>query len=160
MTGRLRTEELRTEELRTEDLRTEDGSSLILTIFYGAFALALILLVVAATSLSLERKRLFNLADGAALAGAEAFDLSAVQVTADGVTVTVQGADVRAAALEHLEAVPHGSLEEVRLEHAGTPDGASAQVTLSAWWRPPVLTVFVPDGIRLAVTSTARSVFR
>ncbi|PPL18994.1 hypothetical protein GY24_08515 [Microterricola pindariensis] len=78
----------------------------------------------------------------------------------DGLTVTVRDADVRAAALEHLGAVPHGSLEDLRLEHAGTPDGASAVVTLSAWWRPPVLTVFVPAGIRLEASSTARSVFR
>ncbi|WP_233279323.1 pilus assembly protein TadG-related protein, partial [Microterricola pindariensis] len=56
-------------------LRGEEGSSLVLTVFYGAFALALILIVVAATSLSLERKRLLSVADGAALAGAEAFEL-------------------------------------------------------------------------------------
>ncbi|WP_082716741.1 pilus assembly protein TadG-related protein [Microterricola viridarii] len=144
----------------TGRLRGEDGSSLILTIFYGAFALVLILLVVAATSLSLERKRLLSVADGAALAGAEAFELSAVHLTPGGLTVAVSDVDVRAAALEHLAAVPHGSLEDLRVEHAGSPDGASALVTLSAWWRPPVLTVFVPEGIRLEVSSTARSMFR
>jgi hypothetical protein len=56
--------------------------------------------------------------------------------------------------------VPPGTLEELVVESAGTPDGVSAEVTLSAWWRPPMLTMFVPDGIRIEVTATARSVLR
>ncbi|TFD29087.1 hypothetical protein E3T49_11095 [Cryobacterium cryoconiti] len=62
----------------------DDGSTLILTIFYGFLAMVLILIVVAATSLYLERKRLLTLADGAALAGAEAFNLGEVTVAGDG----------------------------------------------------------------------------
>jgi hypothetical protein len=141
-------------------LRDESGSSLILTIFYGAFALLLILLVGAATSLSLDRKRLFGIADGAALAGAEAFELSAVSTAGEGFTAPLEDAAVRQAVLEHLAVVPPGTLEEFVVESAGTPDGVSAEVTLSAWWRPPMLTMFVPDGIRIEVTATARSVLR
>lgn len=147
-------------ELRRADPRGEEGSSLVLTIFYGAFALVLILLVVAATSLSLERKRLFSIADGAALAGAEAFELGAVSVGPEGVSAALNSADVQRAAIDHIGAVPHGDLEGLVLERAAAPDGQSAEVTVSAWWRPPVLTLFVPEGLRLQVTSTARSVFR
>lgn len=141
-------------------LSDERGSSLVLTIFYGAFALLLILLVVAATSLSLDRKRLFGIADGAALAGAEAFELSAVSTAGEGFTAELKDSAVQRAVLEHLALVPTGSLDELVVESAGTPDGISAEVTLSAWWRPPVLTMFVPAGIRIEVTATARSVLR
>ena len=53
----------------------DTGSTLPLVIFYGFLALALVLIVAAASSLYLERKRLFTLADDAALVGAESFDL-------------------------------------------------------------------------------------
>jgi hypothetical protein len=32
-------------------------------------------------------------------------------------------------------------------------------VSLSAWWRPPVLSLLVPEGMRIDVTAVARSVF-
>ncbi|MDQ1606126.1 MAG: hypothetical protein QOJ18_493, partial [Microbacteriaceae bacterium] len=38
-------------------------------------------------------------------------------------------------------------------------DGRSATVELSAYWRPPILSLLVPDGIRIDVTGVARSVF-
>lgn len=138
----------------------EEGSSLILTIFYSSFALLLILIVVAATSLSLERKRLFNEADGAALAGADAYNLSVIQGGSDAPAPVLHDADVHVAAQEYLDVVRNSSLEDRVLENASSPDGTSAQVTLSAAWKPPVLTLFVPDGIRLSVTTSARSVFR
>lgn len=142
--------------LRTE----EEGSSLILTIFYSTFSLLLILIVVAATSLALERKRLFTEADGAALAGADAYSLGAIENEADGLVLELVDADVHAAAQEYLSVVSNSSLEDRILEYAGTPDGSSAEVRLSASWRPPVLTLFVPEGLRLSVTASARSVFR
>lgn len=137
----------------------EEGSTLILVIFYGMLALILILVVSAATSLYLERKRLFSLADSAALVGAEAFDLTTVSL-ADGVpSVELSSGDVHAAVEDFLDGHPSGKFEELRLEQAVSVDGKSATVTLSSYWRPPVITAFVPDGIRLDVTSVARSVF-
>lgn len=137
----------------------EEGSTLILTIFYGFLALVLVLLIVAATSLYLERKRLFTLADGAALAGAEAFELEDVRPTASGFRPQIDSADVRAATVAYLEATPGQRFEALQLEQAESTDGLSATITLSSYWRPPVLTVLVPAGIRLEVTATARSVF-
>lgn len=137
----------------------ETGSTLPLAIFFMFLAVVVILGVMGATSLYIERKRLLTLADGAALAGAEAFDLSAVTATDDGLRATLDSGDVGAAAADYLAAAPHGSLDGLRLESAGSPDGRSAEVSLSAWWRPPVLVLVLPDGIRLDVESTARSVF-
>lgn len=142
----------------------EKGSTLILTIFYGFLALLLILVVVAATSLYLERKRLLTLADGAALAGAEAFDLGAMAVTVDGsgaeLRPSLSSAGVRTAVEEFLAATPDGRMEGLRVSGAASVDGQSATVSLSAYWRPPVLAVLLPAGVPLEVTAVARSVFR
>lgn len=137
----------------------DDGSMLPLTIFFGMLALLVVLIVVAATSVYLERKRLLTLADGAALVGAEAFDLDDVRVTAAGYRPTLESTDVAAAVSAYLGTAPTAGLEGLHLERAETVDGRSATVELSAYWRPPVLTLFVPDGLRLEVTSVARSVF-
>jgi hypothetical protein len=47
----------------------------------------------------------------------------------------------------------------LKIERAVTDDGRGATVELSAYWTPPVLSLLVPEGFRIEVTSTARSVF-
>jgi len=140
-------------------LREEDGSILPLIVFYMALSLALVLLVAAASSLYLERKRLFTLADGAALVGAEAFALDDVDLTAGGPRPELTSLGVAGAVRDYLAHAPTGSFESLTLEHAESIDGRSATVSLSAYWRPPVLTMFAPEGIRVEVTAVARSVF-
>ena len=140
--------------------RDEDGSTLILAIFYGMLSLVLILMVTAATSLYLERKRLYSLADAAALVGAEAFELSSVSLDAGDPTLTLRSPQVHAAVTGFVAGNPVGSFDRLVLEDAASRDGKSATVTVSSAWRPPVLTLFVPDGIRLEVTAVARSVFQ
>ncbi|WP_245884544.1 pilus assembly protein TadG-related protein [Glaciihabitans tibetensis] len=136
----------------------ERGSMLPLTIFFGALSLVLVLLVVAASSLYLERKRLFTLADGAALVGAEAFELDDVALTADGPEIVLRSTAIETEVERYLAANTPGTLDAVELVYAGTGDGATASVELSAFWRPPVVSLLVPSGIRLEVTSTARAV--
>jgi hypothetical protein len=138
----------------------EDGSTLVLAIFYGMLSLSVILMVTATTSLYLERKRLYSLADSAALVGAEAFELTSVSLDAGEPALTLRSPQVRAAVAGFLEDNPVGRFDGLRLEDAASHDGRSATVTVSSAWRPPVLTLFVPDGIRLDVTAVARSVFR
>jgi hypothetical protein len=140
--------------------RGEDGSILPLAIVFGVLALALVLTVVAVTSLYLERERLFTVADGAALAGAESFELSAAGATSDGALPqpALTPDRVRAAVDDYLASAASNGLEELTVESAGTDDGRSARVRLAATWHPPVVSVFVPAGLRLRVTSTARSV--
>ncbi|MCU1425526.1 MAG: hypothetical protein JWM51_1817 [Microbacteriaceae bacterium] len=140
-------------------LRREDGSILPLTAFFGFLSLVLILLVAAATSLYLERKRLFSLADGAALVGAEAFELSAVTNTPEGPRPVLRSTDVAAAVGGYVNGEAASSFESLAVERAVTVDGRSATVQLSAYWRPPVLVLVVPEGIRIEVTAVARSVF-
>lgn len=155
MRGRMRARLARLRRLRDD----ETGSTLVLTIFYSFLALVLIFLVVAATSLYLERKRLFSLADGAALVGAEAFELSDVGVVDGRPSVILESEDVAEAVTRYLARVPDPGFESLALESAHTVDGRSATVTLSAYWRPPVVSLLVPDGIRIEVTALARSIF-
>jgi uncharacterized membrane protein len=140
-------------------VRRDEGSTLPLTILFGMLALLIVLIAVAATSLYLERKRLFTLADGAALVGAEAFELDEVLATSSGYRPVLQNTDVSSAVSAYLESTPTVDLEGLHLERAETVDGRSATVELSAYWRPPVLTLLVPEGLRIEVTAVARSVF-
>lgn len=139
----------------------DTGSTLLLTIFYGFLSLVLILLVVAATSLYLERKRLFTLADGAAVAGAEAFDL-ADAVPVDGVVrPALDSSQVETAVEEYLSAAPGAKrFDDLEVTRAAAADGRSATVSLASYWRPPLLTLLVPPGVRIEVTAVGRSVFR
>ncbi len=129
---------------------------MILTIFYGCLCVALALVIVAATSLYLERKKLFTLADGAALVGAESFPLAGVRLDDGNPRLTLHPETVRRAAAEYLRAVQPAFGAE--LVEATTSDGVTATVTLASFWRPPAVSMFVPDGVRVEVTAVARSV--
>ena len=131
----------------------EDGSILPLTIGYAIIALVLVLVCADATSLYLAHKRLDALADAAALAGADGFALSA---DAQGAHARLVGDEVRAQALGLIDEVGGTAV----LVQAGTPDGASARVRVRDQWHPPVLTLFVPDGITLQAEATSRTALR
>jgi Putative Flp pilus-assembly TadE/G-like len=139
--------------------RDEEGSTLPLIIFFTALSLALILLVVAATSLYLERKRLYTLADGASLVGAEAFDIDTATSAGQGPIPPLKSKDVASAVISYLRDNPSDEFTSLHVDRAVSTDGRSATVELSCYWRPPVLSLLVPKGFRIQVTSIARSVF-
>jgi hypothetical protein len=141
------------------DLRRDEGSTLPLILVYAMLSLTLILLVVAATSLYLERKRLFTLADGSSLVGAEAFSLDDAMQTPNGVRPKLTSAEVAAAVNSYLADNATDEFTDLRVVRAVSVDGRSATVELSCYWAPPVVTLFVPKGFRIEVTSIARSVF-
>ena len=140
-------------------LRSEEGSTVPLIIFFGAVSLVVVLLVVAASSLYLERKRLFTLADGAALVGAESFDLDSVHKTATGWRPRLFPADVAAAVGSYVGANAGDNFDSLAIDRATTVDSRSATVTLSSYWRPPLVSLLIPEGVRIEVTAVARSVF-
>ena len=139
--------------------RDDDGSILPLTIFCGFLALVLVLLVVAATSLYLERKRLFTLADSAALVGAESFSLSDVAAAGERTRPILRSSDVASAVTAFVSTAPASAFESLAVDSARTDDGRSATVELSAYLRPPLVSLLVPDGFRIEVAAVARSVF-
>ena len=141
------------------DEGTDEGTILILTMFFCALALVVVLVVTAATSLYLERKRLFTMADGAALAGAESFELAEMTLAGDQLRPVLKPDEVRAAVQEYLDAAPHPDMEGLSVAEATSSDGVSATVTLHAYWRPPMVAWVLPEGVPLDVTVVARSVF-
>lgn len=138
--------------------RDERGSTLLLTIFYCFLGLSIVLVVVSATTLYLERKRLFTVADGAALAAAEAWALESVQVDGDRLSIELDDTEVRRAAADYLGQAA-SDLDDVELVRAASDDGRSATVTLRSVWRAPIHTELVPLAVPIEVTVTARSVF-
>ncbi|KRE29575.1 pilus assembly protein TadG-related protein [Agromyces sp. Soil535] len=138
--------------------REEGGSTLLLTIFYCFLGLSIIVVVVSATTLYLERKRLFTVADGAALAAAEAWSLDAVRIDGDRLAIELDAADVRAAAAAYL-ADTASDLDDLELVRAASDDGRTATVTLRSVWHAPLHTDLVPLAVPIEVTVTARSVF-
>ena len=141
---------------RTRAARGDDGSTLILAIFLSALAILVVLVVVAASSLYLERKRLFTIADGAALAGAEAWSLTSVTRDGGALELDLQPTAVRSAVADYL--ADAGSAQ-VELVEATSRDGRSATVTLRAEWQAPISTDLLPLSMPVEVTATARSVF-
>lgn len=138
-------------------LGEEEGSSLILTIGLGILALLLILVVTAATSLLIERKRLFSTADGAALVAAESFSLEQVHDSGSGPAPQLTQSAMEDAVrrwIADTETDDRVSIVDVR-----TVDGETASVTLETRWQPIFITWIAPDGIVIRVTATARSIF-
>jgi uncharacterized membrane protein len=131
----------------------DEGSVLLLTLGYAVLAIVTVLVCVDATSLYLAQKRVDAVADAAALAGADGFTLSVV----DGEPrAELTDADVRLQA-DALVATMGGGTVVVS---AVSPDGVSARVTVAGTWHPPVLTLFVPEGVGLEATATSRTALR
>lgn len=131
----------------------DEGSVLILTMGYAALALVAVLICVDATSLYLAQKRLDSLADAAALAAADGFELTVVD---DEPRAELTAAGVHAQAQLMVDEIGGGA----RLVAASTPDGVSARVTVADEWHAPVLTLFVPEGVALEATATSRTALR
>lgn len=142
----------------------DEGQVLLLTLCYAVIALLLLTVVVSASSVHLDRKRLLAVADQAALAAADTMgedvyygrDPTAV----DGSLVVLTDASVRAAVEEHLERSPGAARLAGLTVLTTSTDGRTAEVTLGAVARPPLLswvTAAWSDGIALRATSRARA---
>ena len=128
-----------------------------------ALALTLIVAVMDVTSLYLERKRLFTLADGAALVAAQSYDITLAPILPDPRAPTPQvarprlsTASVWTGAHDYLQHVGDSGLHGATLRGAHTLDGKTATVVMQTRWHPPVIDVFVPRGILIDVAASAR----
>ncbi|GAA1959371.1 pilus assembly protein TadG-related protein [Microbacterium deminutum] len=128
----------------------DEGSVLLLTLGYAVLAIAVILVCVDATSLYLTQKRLDAMADAAALAGADGFTLTVVD---GGPVATLTDGAVHSQAEALVTQLGGGAT----LVSAGTPDGVSARVTVADVWHPPMVSLFVPEGVGLQATATSRT---
>ncbi|GAA5151012.1 hypothetical protein GCM10025768_16840 [Microbacterium pseudoresistens] len=133
-------------------IRDDRGSTLPLLLGYVVLALAVVYVCVCATDLYVAQRRLDSVADAAALAGADGFT---IEVDADGVRAHLTDGAVR----EQAQAVVD-VLARAQLVDAASPDGASARVTVSAQWSPPLFSEVVPDLVVLRSTATSRTALR
>jgi len=135
----------------------ERGS--MLPLFGGAAVLSLVIIfgVSSATSLLIERQRLFALADSAALAGAESFDPALLREGGSGIVVTLESDRVRGAVSRFLATADVSGFESLAVERAGTGDGRSADVELSSLWRPPLVSGFFPAALRISVSARSQA---
>ena len=131
----------------------EDGSILPLILGYVVLAISVLLVCVCATDLYIAQKRLDSLADAAALAGADGFTL---QIEGESVRAELTDVGVRAQAAAVVDAVA----QRAELVSATAPDGISARVTVASTWHPPVVSIFVPNGVSLEATATSRTALR
>lgn len=137
-------------------LHDDEGSSLLLTIGMGLLALALILATAAATSLVVERRQLFTVADGAALVASETFVIDDL-VGISAPTQQLQDEAMLEAAENWVQAQdPTGQTQVLDVYSV---DGFSATVVVTKEWNPFWLTWLLPDGIPITVTVTARTMF-
>jgi len=157
----------RTLARRTRDARGDRGQVLLLSIAYGVIALLLVTVVVSASSIHIERKRLLALADSLAADAADAIDedafyRGALPEPVPGAVLSLTDDGVRASVEDRL-ARHHALVERfdgLVVVDASTPDGRTAEVTLGATTKPALISwVTAPwsDGIRLRVTARARA---
>jgi uncharacterized membrane protein len=139
--------------------RPQEGQVLVLIIGFVLTGLLVATVVIAASSVYLEHKKLLSLADAASVAAADNFTLGQLGNAGGTPSAVLSGARVRNAVVDYLGR--NGGFARfsglVVAPSTGSPDGATAVVVLSASVHPPVVNFLVPDGIRIEARSTARS---
>ncbi|GAA0313758.1 hypothetical protein [Kineococcus aurantiacus] len=141
---------------------SDEGRIALLSLAFGLLATVLVLVVVSASAVHLQRTRLYAVADAAAADAADALDERSYYAQGvPGGTALLTDASVR------------GSVEEYVADHAGvagvvvgagtgTPDGQRADVELVVVTAPP-FTAFVPARfarVRITARSSARAELR
>ena len=135
------------------------GQIMLLIIGYVLLTLLLVTAVAGASSVYIEHKKLLSVADSAAAAAADSYTLDQVvgdsgvpgaNLSQDRVIGAVTTYLDRNGTRSQFSGLAVGS-------GTGTPDGRTAQVTLTAVVHPVFINFLVPDGIAVTATSTARS---
>jgi uncharacterized membrane protein len=145
----------------------DDGQIMLLTTAFVAFALLLVTVVVSATQVHLERKRLYELTDALALTAAdsmthETFYDGAADTPVEGAVLTLTDASIRADVQDYLARNPGAlrGLHDVAVTDASTADGRTASLALAARARPAMIswvTQLWSDGIIVRAESRARA---
>lgn len=141
--------------------KSEEGQITVMVIGFVLLALLLMTVIAAASSTYLAHKKLLSLADSAALAGADSFSLSGANAQATPGTL-LSGPAVNGAVQDYLANAPSSdALSAITvMDGTGTVDGHSAQVNLRAKAHPIIINLFVPEGITISASSTARAQLR
>ncbi|MFF2842345.1 pilus assembly protein TadG-related protein [Paenarthrobacter sp. NPDC057981] len=144
--------------LRDPSRPGDDGQITVLILGYVLLALLLATVVMAASAMYLEHKKLLSLADGAALAAADSYlvedlqggNVPAVSLADDRVLATAESYLDKSKAF-----AAHDRL--VVAEGTGSEPGGTAVVVLRAVAHPPLVSFLVPEGMVIEAKATARS---
>jgi len=144
---------------------TDEGQTTLLLLGYTLIALSLILTAASATSVHLVRHRLLAVADAAALDAADAVDRYRFYAELGGAgpgpdeVVALTTDSVRSSVATYLVTAPVAPElgDVVVADPTGSPDGFTAQVTLSTWARLPFLAAVLGDRAEIPVTVSARA---
>lgn len=140
----------------------DDGQVLLLVLAYAAISISLVLVVVSASAVHLERKRLLEVADGAALDAADEVDERIYfPAGARPGSVPLSDGSVRAAVEDYLaDRGAYADFDDLTVDAStGSSDGRTAEVTLYATVQPPLIGWALEafsDGVVLRATSRAR----
>jgi hypothetical protein len=151
-----------------QDPRQDQGQITLLVLVYALIVLAVLFTAASATAVHLARHRLLAVADGAALDAANALDRQRFYAEVGGAgpapdrVISLSAASVQASVQAYLLASPQaGHLDQaVVAEPTGSPDGSTAEVTLTTVARVPLLSTVTGDragGVTVRVTARARA---
>lgn len=128
----------------------ERGSVLPLVAGYAALGLAVILVAINALSLFVAQKHVDALADAAALAASDGFEIVAGDA---GPSIRLDPATAARQAQEVLDVAPGDAV----LVGVDTASESTARATVAAEWQPFLLGIAVPASVDLRATSTSRA---
>ncbi|WP_156971235.1 pilus assembly protein TadG-related protein [Knoellia sinensis] len=138
--------------------RDEQGRVMLLILVFSMVCTLLVTGVIAVTSVHLSRMKLLDVADGAALAAANALDEGAYAAGV-GDSVPLSNETVRRTAVDYVSTRPMpGGLSAWGLgEGTGTPDGELAVVRMSGRAEVPFIGWLIGNGVTVNVVSRARA---
>lgn len=130
--------------------REESGQMSVLVLGMLVILLLMVSVVVGATTVHLESRRLLSAADGAASAASNGAEMAGRQ--------SMSAAEVGARAREYLETSgAYGRFDGLQVRRVWTSDGgASAHVELSSAAEMPLVSTVVPDAVTVTVDSHSR----
>lgn len=137
-------------------LRSDEGSIMPLAVGFTTIALVLVLLGAVITDIYLAHRKLYALADSAALAAADSFE---PDYGSDPAIIFTDAAIQREAETYFDRAQVSARFRSLRVD-GGTPDGRSVEIVVTSRYRPALLSPFVPRGIELTATARARGALR
>lgn len=138
-------------------MTSERGSTLLMIIFAACLSALVLVGTASAASLYATQKKLYMIADGAALAASQNFKLTSVRVDGARLTHSLTDANVHSAVATFLKNA--AGAHEVRAVSARAVTPTTAEVTLRVTWQPPLVSLFFPRGIPIDVTARARGTF-
>ena len=133
----------------------EYGQATPLIIGLVAITLLAVTVMLAATQINGQARRLLGVADGASTAAADDY---LVQLSGGDLSLKLTDATVRESAIQYLSQTTAGTyFSGLSINEASaSPDGRTAHIRLRARVHPPLVNWIVPDGVSISVESDAR----